>query len=44
MKKVLKALYNIFACLVGADCEWRRQAVEDGALDFGGQGRNQYGR
>ena len=44
MKKFFKALFNIFALLLGADCEWRREAVENGWCDFSGQGRDKYGK
>lgn len=43
-RSVIKAIFNVFAVLIGADCEWRRQAVDDGACDFGGQGKDKYGR
>ena len=44
MKKVLKAIFEFFAFIVGADCDARRQAVDDGICDFSGQGRDKYGR
>lgn len=44
MKKVLKAIFEFFALLIGADCDTRRQAVDDGACDFSGQGRDKYGK
>lgn len=44
MKKVLKAIFEFFALLIGADCDSRRQAVDDGICDFSGQGRDEYGR
>lgn len=44
MKKFLNFLFNLFASLVGADCDWRRDAVDGGALDLGGQGKDRYGR
>lgn len=42
--RVFKAIFNTLALLVGADCEARRQAVDDGICDFSGQGRDKYGR
>ncbi len=42
--RVFKAIFNALALLVGADCEARRQAVDDGICDFSGQGRDKYGR
>lgn len=44
IRKVFKAVFNVFALLVGADCEARRKAVDEGVCDFGGQGRDKYGR
>ena len=47
MKKPLaaiRALFNALAFILGADCEARRKAVDDGICDFGGQGRNKYGK
>lgn len=43
MKKFFKKIFEIFALFVGADCDTRRQAVDDGICDFGGQGRGKYG-
>lgn len=44
MKKVLKAVFEFFAFIMGADCGSRRKAVYDGICDFSGQGRDKYGR
>lgn len=44
MKKFFKALANIFALLIGADCEWRREAIDNGIIDHSGQGRDKYGK
>lgn len=47
MKKLLaavKAFFNVFAFMLGADCEIRRNAADDGICDFSGQGRDKYGR
>lgn len=44
MKKVFRVIFNILASLVGADCDWRRQSVDDGLCDYSGQGRGKYGR
>lgn len=47
MKKLLaavKAFFNVFAFMLGAGCEIRRNAVDDGICDFSGQGRDKYGR
>lgn len=44
MKKVFRALRNIFALLIGADCDWKREAVDNGLCDFSGEGRDKNGR
>ena len=44
MKKVFKFLFNLIATLVGADCDWRRESVEEGLCDYSGQGRDEYGK
>lgn len=44
MKKVFNILFNLIATLVGADCDWRREDVEAGIVDFSGQGRDKYGK
>lgn len=44
MKKVLKAIFEFIALLIGADCDTRRQAVDDGICDFSGQGKDRYGK
>ena len=44
MKKFFKAVFEFFAFFLGADCETRRQSVDDGICDFSGQGRDEYGR
>lgn len=43
MKKFFKFLFNLIATFLGADCEWRREAVDAGILDLSGQGRDRYG-
>lgn len=43
MKKVFKKIYEVIALLLGADCATRREAVDNGICDFGGQGRDNYG-
>lgn len=40
LKKILEALTLMF----GLDCKTRRDAVDAGICDFGGQGRDKYGR
>lgn len=44
MKKIFRFLFNLIATLVGADCDWRREAVDEGICDFSGQGKDCYGR
>ena len=44
MKKVFKVILEVLALLVGADCDTRRKAVDDGLCDFSGQGRGKYGK
>ena len=44
MKKFFKFLLNLIATLLGADCDWRRGAVDDGILDLSGQGKDCHGR
>lgn len=44
MKKFLKAIFEIIALLVGADCDTRRESVAAGICDFSGQGRDQNGK
>ena len=47
MKKlvdIMKAIGNWFALLVGADCNLRKEAVDEGLCDFGGQGKDKYGK
>lgn len=43
MSKLFKFLFNMIASIIGADCDWRREAVDEGILDFSGQGRDRYG-
>ena len=44
MKKFLKAVENTIMFILGFDCETRRSAVDEGLCDFGGQGKDEYGR
>ena len=44
MKKLLKAIFEFFALLLGADCDARRDAVSKDLLDLSGQGKNKFGR
>ena len=37
--KVLKAILNVLALLIGAGCEWKREAISAGICDYSGQGR-----
>jgi len=39
MNRFFKFLCNLLATIVGADCDWRREAVEGGALKLSGQGK-----
>lgn len=42
--KILKNILNWFMLLVGAKSELTDEAVNDGICDFGGQGRNEFGK
>ena len=42
--KILKSILNWFMLLVGAKSELTDEAVNGGICDFGGQGRNEYGK
>ena len=42
--KILKNILNWFMLLVGAKSELTNEAVNDGICDFGGQGRDKYGK
>ena len=42
--KILKNILNWFMLLVGAKSELADEAVNGGICDFGGQGRNKYGK
>ena len=42
--KILKNILNRFMLLVGAKSELTDEAVNDGICDFGGQGRNEFGK
>lgn len=44
MKRFMKAIFNLFALFLGGDCEARRNAVDLGLCDFGGQGHDKYGK
>lgn len=44
MKKVFRVLFNILASLMGANCDWQRDAVDNGICDYSGQGRDKYGK
>lgn len=44
MKKLFRFLFNLLATLVGADCDWRRQSVDEEICDYSGQGKSRYGR
>ncbi len=43
MKKVLKAIWEMFIFVLGFDGETRKNAVDTGLCDFSGQGRDKYG-
>lgn len=38
--KHLKKFFETVLLILGYDCQARRDAVDEGLLDFGGQGRN----
>ena len=42
--KILKNILNWFMLLVGAKSELTDEVVDENLVDFGGQGRNRYGR
>ena len=47
MKKLCKFASTVLDWAVfslGGDCNLRRAMVDEGVLDFSGQGRNQYGK
>ena len=43
-KKVIHTLGQAFCVLFGFDCEARRRAVDAGACDYSGEGKDKYGR
>ena len=44
LKKVLHTVGQAFCVLFGFGCEARRQAVDAGACDYSGEGKDKYGR
>jgi hypothetical protein len=42
--KILKNILNWFMLLLGAKSELTDEAVDENLVDFGGQGRDRYGR
>ena len=42
--KFFKNIFNWFALLLGAKSELTDEAVADEICDFGGQGRNEFGK
>ena len=44
MKRFFKKCLDVLMFVLGFDCDMRRQAVDDGLLDFSGQGRDKYGK
>lgn len=44
MKRIFKAIMNFIMFLLGADCEARRKAADDGICDYSGQGKDRYGK
>ena len=44
MKKAIKKFFEEIAYILGFGGKTRRQTVDDGIFDFGGQGRDKYGR
>lgn len=43
MKKVLKSILNWIMFLLTGKGEIARESVDDGIIDYSGQGRNEYG-
>lgn len=41
---MLRKIWQWFLFLLGFDCELRREMVDEGLLDFSGQGRDKYGK
>jgi hypothetical protein len=42
--KILKNILNWFALVLGAKSELTDEAVNEGICNFGGQGRDEYGK
>ena len=42
--KILKRFFDWFMLLAGAKSELTDEAVNEGICDFGGQGRNEFGK
>ena len=42
--RTLKKIFQWILLILGFDCELRREMVDEGLLDFSGQGRNKYGK
>ena len=44
MKKILKAIINIFVLILTGKGRLADEAVDDGICDFSGQGRDRHGK
>lgn len=44
MKKIIKKIFNEVAFLLGFGGNVRKETADDGICDFGGQGRDKYGK
>ena len=40
----MKKIFDIVLLLLGLDCKARREAADDGACNYGGQGKDRYGK
>jgi hypothetical protein len=43
-REKMKRIFDFLAFILGADCKIKNDSVEIGICDFGGQGRNKYGK
>lgn len=44
MKRIFKAITGLIMFLLGADCETRREAASKDICNYGGQGKDRYGK
>lgn len=42
--KLIRSMLDFILFILGFDCKTRRDAVDEGLCDFGGQGRDKYGK